>query len=371
MIRVLFIMTDLGGGGAELSLLELLGRLDRRRIEPSLFLLQRSGVHLNRIQNIKVCYGCEAGARIRNHMPYILLKAIVLGMRADVIVGSMEGKPTYVAWMAAKLLRKPVIGWIRTELSEYYRNFPGWASRMARWMYPRCTGVVVPSQGAADSISRMAQVSPARLHTIYNPVDPERARAQSIEARPAGMRELGQAHYMIGIGRLKNEQKGFDLLLRAHAAVRKRGIDHRLVILGDGDDRISLEQLARELNVQDSLIMPGFEPNPFPWLKDARALVAPARVDGFGRIFLEAMALGVPVIGSPASGPAEILDGGKYGISVGHEDVEALANAMELLLVDDEMHARYAALSLKRSQEYSPAKPVQQWEELLRAISPE
>jgi glycosyltransferase involved in cell wall biosynthesis len=170
---------------------------------------------------------------------------------------------------------------------------------------------------------------------------------------------------VLGIGRLKNAQKGFDLLIQAHAVVRSRGIVHDLVIIGEGEDRAALENIAESLDVQDSLCMPGFQRNPFPWLQNARALVAPARVDGFGRIFLEAMALGVPVIASPASGPAEILNNGEFGILVNPEDVDSLADAIASMLIDDELHARYVKLSLDRSQYYSPRTPVRQWGELL------
>jgi glycosyltransferase involved in cell wall biosynthesis len=371
MIHALFVMMDLGGGGAELSLLELLKRLDRSRIEPSLFLLHRAGIHLDRIgADMDVSFGYGEDAFMRYHMPLILMRAVSLGSRADVIVGAMEGMPTYVAWLAAKLLRKPVIGWVRTDLDEHLEIIPGWNRHISRWLYPCCNAVVVPSQGALQSLLRVAHVPPERLHTINNPVDRSRVRALAMQDPPAGIENAGRKPYVVGIGRLKNAQKSFDLLIRAHAVVRSRGIDHRLVILGDGDDRLTLEQLAQSLHVQDSLSMPGFQRNPFPCLKNARALVATARVDGFGRIFLEAMALGIPVIGSPASGPAEILNSGEYGIIVNPEDIESLADAIASMLIDDEMHARYVKLSLERSRKYSPMKPVRQWEELLCCNSP-
>jgi glycosyltransferase involved in cell wall biosynthesis len=370
MIRVLFVMLDLGAGGAELSLLELLKRLDRSRVKPSLLLLHRNGIHLDKIgTDMDVSFGYEGNARMRYHMPSILKKAVSLGSRADVIVGSMEGMPTYVAWLAAKLLRKPIIGWIRTELDEQLTLLPGWNRRIARWLYPRCNAVVVPSGGCLHSLLRVTDVPAARLRTIHNAVDRSRVRALAAERLPAWGEVTGQRRYVLGIGRLLNAQKGFDLLVRAHASVRSRGINHDLVILGEGEDRLTLEKLAQSLDVQDSLSMPGFQRNPFPWLQNARALVAPARVDGLGRIFLEAIALGVPVIGSPASGPMEVLNYGDFGIVVNHEDVDSLADAIASILLDDELHARYVKLSLERSREYAPMKSVRQWEELLSWLS--
>ncbi len=131
--------------------------------------------------------------------------------------------------------------------------------------------------------------------------------------------------------------------MRAHAAVRRRGFDHNLVILGEGEDRALLQQLAASLGVEASVFMPGFQRNPFPFFRAAVALAAPSRLDSFGRIFLEAMALGLPIIGSTASGPAEILDHGKYGITVPPEDTVALSDALYALLADAGTHAHHQA----------------------------
>jgi glycosyltransferase involved in cell wall biosynthesis len=366
MIHALFIMSDLGGGGAEISLLELLSRLDRKLLEPSLFLLKRDGVHLDRVRDdVALSWGCEGGSRYRYNLPLILRRAFKQGMQADMIVGAIEGLPSYVAWTVAKALRKPLVGWARTDLDEYLKSQPGWHYHVSRAVFSSCDAVVVPSDGSARSIQRIAEVPAARLHTIHNIVDPSKVVALASESPPEFAVSLRGKPYILGVGRLNNAQKGFDLLLRAHASVRQRGIDHNLVILGEGEDRPTLLQLARSLNVERSLFLPGFFRNPFPLFRAARALAAPARLDGFGRIFLEAMAIGLPVIGSPASGPAEILANGTYGVAIPHEDVGALADAMSSLLTDDQLHAHYAELSLERAYQYDPAFAVSLWEGLL------
>ncbi|WP_213807811.1 glycosyltransferase [Granulicella sp. dw_53] len=366
MKRVLFIMSDLAGGGAERSLLELLNRLDRRRIEPSLFLLRRTGIHLDRVPaDVRLSWGSENGARIRYQLPSILARAITEGSRADTIVGAMETFPSYVAWIAASILGIPLVGWIRTDLDIYLQSLPSWHSMVSKLMYPQFAAVVVPSSGSSLAADRITTIRCSKKHLIHNPVNLEEVREMATACVSPEMNELLTKPFILGVGRLQNDQKGFDLLVQAHAEVRSRGVDHRLVILGDGRDRLRLQQLAHSLNVEDSVFLPGYQHNPFPFFKAAKALAAPARLDGFGRVYLEAMALGLPVIGSPASGPTEILEQGRYGIIVPFGNIEALGHAMSSLLTDVDIHAHYSRLSFERAAQYQPEKIARQWDEVL------
>ena len=366
MIRVLFIMSDLSGGGAERSLLDLLARLDRTRIQPSLFLLRRAGVHLARApKDVELSWGCETHGRLRYHLPSLLLKVTARAAQADVIVGAMESTSSYVAWFVATLLGKPLVAWVKTDLDAYLGLLPHWHRWVAQQMYPRCDAIVIPSQGSLASITRIAGLCSEKLHILHNPVDLVEVRAMARTPLPASLPRIFIKPTILGVGRLEIALKGFDLLIRAHAEVRSRSIDHNLVILGEGPDRAHLLALAQSLHVENSVFLPGFQINPFPFFKAAVALAAPARLDGFGRVFLEAMALGLPVIGSDASGPAEILDHGKYGIMMPPEDVSALAHAMYSLLTDPQLREHYAKLSLERAHDYCPDRLIPLWSNLL------
>ena len=122
--------------------------------------------------------------------------------------------------------------------------------------------------------------------------------------------------------------KGFDTLLRAFARVRQQ-MPARLVILGEGSERSNLERLAAELGVAADVDMPGFDPNPFRYMKRAGVFVLSSRYEGLPNVLIQAMACGCPVVSTDCpNGPAEILDGGRYGPLVPVDDVEALAYAM-------------------------------------------
>jgi glycosyltransferase involved in cell wall biosynthesis len=103
----------------------------------------------------------------------------------------------------------------------------------------------------------------------------------------------------------------------------------RLIILGEGRDRVALEQLAAREGVGTDVALPGFQSNPYAWLSRARLFVLSSAWEGSPNALTEAMALGVPVVSTDCrSGPRELLDGGRYGRLVPVGDVDALAAAM-------------------------------------------
>jgi glycosyltransferase involved in cell wall biosynthesis len=126
-----------------------------------------------------------------------------------------------------------------------------------------------------------------------------------------------------------NDEKGFDVLVRAHAqALADGAAPHSVVVVGEGPRRAALQALARELGVEGSVTFPGFATNPWPVLARAALFVLPSRYEGLTLTLLEALALGVPVAASRCDGPEEILEGGRYGALFPVEDVAALARVI-------------------------------------------
>lgn len=367
-LRVLFVMGALEGGGAEKMALELLRRFDRRRIQPSLFLFWRRGVYLKDVpSDVSVSWGLEDGELARHHVPKFLARLLPAVRGSDVIVGGVELVPSYFAWLGAALLRKPVVGWVHTELRSFISHQPGWVRMAAKMIYPQFDSVVVLTPAALQSLRDVAAISPKRLHVIPNFIDADEIRELAAEPLPPWAQELTAKPFVVGIGRLLNREKGFDLLVKAHALVRRWGIDCNLVILGEGPDRRQLQQVAEEVGVKDSVFMPGFQANPFPVLKLATALAVPSRIEGFGLALVEAMSLGIPAIAcKSADGPFLILEGGKFGMLVNSESVEELAIAMRQMITCPALRQDYSGLAAEGSKVYEIGDSIKKWETLLR-----
>jgi glycosyltransferase involved in cell wall biosynthesis len=109
----------------------------------------------------------------------------------------------------------------------------------------------------------------------------------------------------------------------------------RLVIIGKGKDRDRLIYTAKRLGVIESVDLPGFVPNPYPYMAHSSLLAMTSLWEGLGFVLIEALAVGTPVVSTDCpSGPSEILDGGRFGQLVPTGDVEALTNALHKTLLN-------------------------------------
>lgn len=199
--------------------------------------------------------------------------------------------------------------------------------RILKYYYPRAHGVVTLSRGSADDVARVIGLSRQAIHVIYSPVATASLLDRSKQPIDHGWLQGNDVPVIVGMGRL-TRQKDFGTLIRAFAQVRKQ-LPSRLLILGEGEDRIPLEDLCRHLGVADDVNLPGFVANPYAYLARAALFVLSSRWEGFGNVLGEALAVGTPVVSTDCpNGPSEILNGGAYGQLVPVENDEAMAAAI-------------------------------------------
>ncbi|MFB2921430.1 glycosyltransferase [Aerosakkonema funiforme] len=131
--------------------------------------------------------------------------------------------------------------------------------------------------------------------------------------------------------------KGVDVTIRSLPAISKIVPNVKYLVIGRGDDRPRLAQLAQDLGVADRVVFAGFVPTEdlVEHYRVADAYIMPSQ-EGFGIVYLEAMACGIPVVSGDADGSADPLQDGSLGWRVPHRDPEAVAAAcIEILKGDD------------------------------------
>ena len=170
---------------------------------------------------------------------------------------------------------------------------------------------------------------------------------------------------ILAAGRL-HVSKDFPTLLRAFSLVRKE-IPSRLVILGEGEKRKELEDLAQELGIRKDHDLPGFVENPYKYMKHATVFVLSSQWEGFGNVLVEAMACGCPVISTDCpSGPREILRDGEYGVLVPPKDSEKLAQGILRVLENQDLRRELSEKGKKRALDFTVDRAVEEYVKLVK-----
>jgi glycosyltransferase involved in cell wall biosynthesis len=351
--RVLCLTTALGGGGAEMHLLRLMNALDRERFEVSLAVTRTGGSY-----EPFLAPDVETEVLPGRSLRALLALGVLLRRRRPDIVYSCLDLPNCLAVLATRAWpRRPglVLSVQLSPLVLYGPKTP-WRGRvlggLIRLLYGRADVLVYPSRGLAHEVSPVLLATRSLPIVIPNAGWDERVVTPAQAATVDGLAD--DRRLVVACGRLV-AQKGFDHLIRAFADVAA-AVPADLWILGEGEQRTELEALVGQLGLNGSVHLPGFQPDPFSWMRAADVFVLSSRFEGFGNVIVEAMAAGTAVVATACPhGPEEILEAGVSGLLVEPGDEPALAQAILRVLTDDALRHRLAHAARQRAERFSPA----------------
>ena len=272
------------------------------------------------------------------------------------IVHTHTSKAGFVGRLAARLAGVPVI--IHQPHGHIFYGY--WGARktalfvMLERVAARWTDTIVTltptevEEHLARGIGRRAQfaVVPSGVPTA--------ALRDAAPARESARARLGlgsDAFVIAGVGRLV-PIKGFDLLVTALAELARGVPDAHVLLIGDGEERVALESHAAALGVADRLHITGATTEVMDALAAADVLAAPSRNEGMGRVLVEAMVLGLPVVGTAVGGIPDVIVK-ECGRLVPPDDAPALAAALTELGIDHPLRAKLGAAARPRAEAFS------------------
>lgn len=232
--------------------------------------------------------------------------------------------------------------------------------RLIPYVYPWADRIIAVSAGVAEELTRFFGIDPDAIDVVWNPVVSEEISGSA--SAPPGHPWLGEGEppVILGVGRFAR-QKDFATLVSAFAILCRTDAA-RLVLIGDGPLRSELEQQVTRSGLRERVEMPGFVVNPYAWMGRAAALAVTSLWEGFGNTIAEALACGTEVVATDCPhGPAEILDGGRYGRLVPTRDPARTAQALSDVL---RAEPRREVL-LGRAREFSVERAADRYEEIL------
>jgi glycosyltransferase involved in cell wall biosynthesis len=216
--------------------------------------------------------------------------------------------------------------------------------------------VIVLSDYVGGYVESKGRVSAGRITRVYYGLPADSAVPPDAESRVRA--ELGvppAAPLAVAVGRL-TEQKGLFYLLEAMSLVHQRIPEARLFIVGDAQDgkddyKHRLLQARRRLGLEDTVVFTGVREDVPAVMQAADVFVMASLWEGFGLVFLEAMAAAKPVVATRVSAVPEVVDDGVTGLLVEPQNPKALADAMLSLLSDKERARSMGQAGLKRLHE--------------------
>jgi len=211
-------------------------------------------------------------------------------------------------------------------------------SPVRRLALRQARGITAVSAFTAERVVQAQGLDPGKVFLLPPALEPGFANGRRTGA---SLPLPPQSRLILTVGRLVSSEpgKGIDTVIRALPRVLSVVPDAFYVVVGEGNDQARLERLAQESNVRDRVLFLGEQS-----LRDLKeyysrccAFVMPSRQEGFGIVFLEAMAYGRPIVGGNHGGTPEFVQDGVTGFLVEYDRVDVLADRLIRLLQDEEL----------------------------------
>ena len=357
------VFSNLQAGGIQRAMLTLAGGLLKRGWAVDLLVVNGNGplwqdipkqarfIDLGKNRAVDTLGGVIK--YLREHRPTVMLSSQT-HLNAVAILGRMLS-----GWKGRLVLSEHIA------ILEHAKFSTGKKDRynplVARLLYRFGDAVIVVSQAAADELLQVTGLPAERVHVAYNPIVNEKMIEISFES-PNHRWFKGQSYKIVLAAGRFTEQKDFLTLISAFKTVHLKLPNARLVILGEGKLESEYRALIKSLGLEEVIDLPGFQANPYSFMRYSQLFVLSSRWEGFGNVLVEAMACGTPVVSSDCPhGPSEVLENGKYGdlVAPGNETAmaEAIINSLE------RQHNRDALIA--RSLDFSVDKIIDQYEKTM------
>lgn len=364
MIKILFFIDSITGGGAEKVLRTLVNNMDQRKFDITVQTLEEAdpaqylvpGIRYKAINRCKTTLGKKLfhyWVRLCAELKW--LYPVYIKDDYDIEVAYLECGPTKIlAGSTNKMAKK--LAWVHCDLAKKGLQ----DSEKQKTIYAAYDRIIAVSQKVRSSFIRQFGCD-HNVCVLYNAIDEAEILDKAV-AFPVH----NTVFTFVSVGRLAH-QKGFDRLLDACVLLKKDGADFCLKILGTGPDRERLENQIARNGLADTVQLLGFQNNPYPYIRAADTVVCSSRYEGLSTAVTEALILGKPIVTTPCTGMDELLGDSEFGL-ITKDSVEGIYQGMKRMLENPELRAHYAQKAAIRGKDFSKDKLVKQTEQFFEDL---
>lgn len=362
--NILFLIESLSGGGAEKVLVTLVNNLDRSKFDITLCCVVNTGkyvsalnsdVHytyiipdISSLKGIKRWYYSFLYHLVYQWLPLKWVYKLFVPQNKDVEVAFVEGFATKLLSYSTNRKSKK-IAWVHTDLEKNHWTESIYKDIEEEQMcYQQYNQIITVSDTALSAFKRIFKEVRIPIQTLYNPID-------SNEILSKGKEKISciktSKIRLVSVGRFVH-QKAYDRLLRIVNLLIQQNYPIELWIIGEGEERGSLENYIRDNGLEKVVTLWGFQTNPYAYLKYCDLFVCSSVSEGYSTAVTEALILGLPVITTDCSGMGELLDNGKYGIITENSE-DALYQGLKNILEHSELLDYYRHQAQDRGKDFS------------------
>lgn len=313
---------------------------------PGLPWLIRGNVHLFKLLSPQQAYRC------------------IIKKKYDVVIAYLEGTVTRIV-SGCPYPDTKLITWVhgqqisRKNILYCYRNDSEMVKCIKRFVKVVCVAKTLKN----ELLHLIPELDESSICVLQNVIDTEKImQMSSIFMATNRMQEEGLK--VITIGSLV-KVKGYDRLIKAHKQLLNYGLYHNIYIIGDGEERSTLQKISSNLGVKSTVHFLGKIDNPYPYLKFSDIYVCSSYQEGLNTAVIEALVLGIPIISTECSGAKELLGhNNEYGF-VTENNNESLCKGLSLFLSNSEMRNYYRKRSMERGAYFDKQKAVDAVEQMI------
>ena len=369
MIKILFLIHDLGHGGAEKVLVNLVNNMDPEKFDITLMTLFDVGVNRQFIKphiTYKTCFSkmFPGNSKLMQLLTPNQLHNWLIKDHYDIEVAYLEGPSARVISGCASDNTK-LVCWIHIEQKVIERACASFRSKKeAEWCYGRFDRIITVSESVKKDFMSLFSITKP-IDVLYNTNETENILQLSKDDVESNLFDSNSIN-LIGVGKLL-KSKGFDRLAKIEKRLVDEGYSLKVYILGEGPEYVNLKNYVQKNNLSDRFVLLGYQTNPYKYIAKCDLFVCASHAEGFSTAATEALILGIPVCTVEVSGMREMLGDSEYGIITENND-EALYYGIKKLLDDSDLLSYYKQQAIERGRIFNTERTVKAVEDMLLSL---
>lgn len=366
-IKILFLIHDLGQGGAEKVLVNLVNHMDLNKFDITIISLFGGGIN-EQFLNDRINYRYIFKKSFPGNTKFLklfspeFLHKIIVKKYYDIEVSFLEGPCSRIISGCTNNSKK--ISWIHVQQGNIKIAKSSFRSeKECKLSYSKFDKIICVSEFVKQDFLNIFGNS-NNIEVLYNTVDSE----DIIQKSKCSTDIIDNDSFSIcGVGSLK-KSKGFDRLIRIHKKLIDSGLNVKTYILGKGPEKSNLQKYIKQLGIEDSFKLLGYDTNPYKFISRCDLFVCTSFAEGFSTATSEALILGTPVCTVEVSGMREMLGNNEYGIITNNNENE-LYKALYNLINDTNLYNHYKEKALERGIMFNTQETVNKVEKMLLEIN--